>query len=108
MLPTRRFPRAPRAAVLTLLVASAFGAGMVFSRPLAAGRFNPYQKPGIFTKGLSYIQTHYVEDVQETELLYGAPRGLTHLLDPHSRFMDPQEDGPLQQETGGNEESHRI
>jgi carboxyl-terminal processing protease len=108
MLPTRRFPRVPRGAVLALLVASAFGAGMVFSRPLSAGRFNPYQKLGVFTKVLSYIETHYVEDVQEQELMYGAARGLTDVLDPHSRFMDPEEYGKLKQETEGNEEVDGI
>jgi len=104
----RRSSRASRGAVLALLVASAFGAGMVFSRPLAAGRFNPYQKLGIFTKVLSYIESHYVEDVQETELMYGAARGLTDVLDPHSRFMDPEEYGKLKQETEGNEEIDGI
>jgi carboxyl-terminal processing protease len=100
--------RPARGAVLVLLVASAFGAGMVFSRPLAAGRFNPYQKLGIFTKVLSYIETHYVEDVQEQELMYGAARGLTDVLDPHSRFMDPDEYDKLKEETEGNEEVDGI
>jgi len=108
MFPKTRLPRAPRGAVLALLVASAFAAGMVASRPLAAGRFNPYQKLGIFTKVLSYIESHYVEDVQETELMYGAARGLTDVLDPHSRFMDPDEYGRLKQETEGNEEIDGI
>jgi carboxyl-terminal processing protease len=102
------FKRAPRVAVLMLLVAAAFSAGMVFSRPLSAGRFNPYQKLGIFTKVLSYIESHYVEDVAETELMYGAARGLTDVLDPHSRFMDPEEYGKLKKETEGNEEIDGI
>src|SRR5882724_13091084 len=108
MFPKTRLPRAPRGAVLALLVASAFAAGMVASRPLAAGRFNPYQKLGIFSKVLSYIETHYVEDISETELMYGAARGLTDVLDPHSRFMDPEEYDRLKKETEGNEEINGI
>jgi len=111
MLPSGRASRASltsRGAVLALLVVSAFTAGMVFSRPLSAGRFNPYQKLGVFTKVLSYIESHYVEDVQETELMYGAARGLTDVLDPHSRFMDPEEYGKLKEETEGNEEVDGI
>src|SRR5258708_37808480 len=104
----RSFQRSPRGAVLALLVAASFCAGLVFARPLAAGRFNPYQKLGVFTKVLSYIETHYVEDVQEQELMYGAARGLTDVLDPHSRFMDPEEYGKLKQETEGNEEVDGI
>jgi carboxyl-terminal processing protease len=91
-----------------MLVAAAFAAGLVSSRPLQAGRFNPYQKLGIFTKVLSYIETHYVEDISETELMYGAARGLTDVLDPHSRFMDPDEYGRLKKETEGNEEIDGI
>jgi carboxyl-terminal processing protease len=90
------------------LAAVAFGAGVVFSRPLAAGRFNPYQKLGVFTKVLSYIESHYVEDISETDLMYGAARGLTDVLDPHSRFMDPVEYGNLKRETEGAEEINGI
>ena len=91
-----------------LLVAAAFAAGLVVSRPLEAGRFNPYQKLGVFTKVLSYIEGHYVEDLSETELMYGAARGLTDVLDPHSRFMDPDEYGRLKRETEGNEQIEGI
>jgi carboxyl-terminal processing protease len=90
------------------LASVAFGAGAVFSRPLVAGRFNPYQKLGVFTKVLSYIEGHYVEDISETDLMYGAARGLTDVLDPHSRFMDPVEYGKLKQETEGGEEVNGI
>ncbi len=97
-----------RAAGVGLLALCAFSAGLVFSRPLQAGRFNPYQKLGVFTKVLSYIEGHYVEDIAETDLMYGAARGLTDVLDPHSRFMDPDEYGRLKKETEGNEEIDGI
>jgi carboxyl-terminal processing protease len=105
---SRRWLRARRAGVLALLVLAAFSAGMVAAPPLHAGRFNPYQKLGVFTKVLSYIEGHYVEDVSETDLMYGAARGLTDVLDPHSRFMDPEEYGKLKKETEGNEEIEGI
>jgi len=91
-----------------LLVLAAFAGGLIFARPLTAGRFNPYQKLGVFTKVLSYIESHYVEDLSETDLMYGAARGLTDVLDPHSRFMDPEEYGRLKKETEGNEEIEGI
>jgi carboxyl-terminal processing protease len=97
-----------RIGLTLLLVAAAFSGGLVASRPLQAGRFNPYQKLGIFSKVLSYIETHYVEDISETDLMYGAARGLTDVLDPHSRFMDPEEYGKLKKETEGNEEINGI
>ena len=100
--------RKARLARTSLLVLAAFVGGLIFARPLSAGRFNPYQKLGVFTKVLSYIETHYVEDISETDLMYGAARGLTDVLDPHSRFMDPEEYGRLKKETEGNEEIEGI
>jgi len=91
-----------------LLVLAAFAGGLIFARPLSAGRFNPYQKLGVFTKVLSYIESHYVEDIAETDLMYGASRGLTDVLDPHSRFMDPDEYDRLKKETEGNEQIEGI
>ncbi len=87
-----------------LLVLAAFAGGMVVARPLSASRFDPYHKLTIFTKVLSYIENNYVEDISESELMYGAARGLTEVLDPHSRFMDPDEYEKLKQETEGNAE----
>jgi carboxyl-terminal processing protease len=97
-LPSLRIP------VLALLILAAFAGGMAASRPLVAGRFDPYHKLTIFTKVLSYIENNYVEDISESELMYGAARGLTEVLDPHSRFMDPDEYEKLKQETEGNAE----
>jgi carboxyl-terminal processing protease len=104
----RPSPRLRRAGGLAVLVLAAFSAGMVFAPPLSAGRFNPYQKLSVFTKVLSYIESHYVEDISETDLMYGAARGLTDVLDPHSRFMDPDEYGRLKKETEGNEQIEGI
>ena len=95
-----------RSRILLLALAGlcAFAGGMVFSRPSRAGRFDPYHKLGIFTKVLSYIENNYVEDIPETDLMYGAARGLTEALDPHSRFMDPEEYDRLKKETEGDAE----
>jgi len=93
-----------RLPTVIVLSACAFAAGLVVSRPLTAGRFDPYRKLGIFTKVLSYIENNYVEDISEADLMYGAARGLTDALDPHSRFMDPDEYERLRKETEGDAE----
>src|SRR5687767_14358515 len=87
-----------------LLVVCAFAGGLLAASPLWAGRFDPYRKLAIFSKVLSYIENNYVEDVSEQELMYGAARGLTDVLDPHSRFMDPDEYERLRKETEGDAE----
>lgn len=96
--------RLSRVGLVAVLVVAAFAGGAVVARPSLAGRFNPYQKLSVFSKVLSYIENNYVEDVSETELMYGAARGLTDVLDPHSRFMDPEEYARLKRETEANEE----
>jgi carboxyl-terminal processing protease len=83
---------------------ASFAGGLVASRPLLAGRFDPYKKLSVFTKVLSYIEGNYVENVSEGDLMYGAARGLTDVLDPHSRFMDPEEYDRLKRETEGDTE----
>jgi carboxyl-terminal processing protease len=95
--------RRPRGRTL-LLVTCAFAGGLVASKPLSAGRFDPYRKLNIFSKVLSYIENNYVEDISESDLMYGAARGLTDVLDPHSRFMDPDEYERLRKETEGDAE----
>ena len=96
----------PRSRILLFALAGlcAFAGGMVARRPSRAGRFDPYHKLGVFTKVLSYIENSYVEDIPETDLMYGAARGLTDALDPHSRFMDPEEYDRLKKETEGDAE----
>jgi carboxyl-terminal processing protease len=98
-----RDPR-PRRWLLPLLVASAFAGGALSSGALQAGRLDPYKKLGVFAKVLSYIENNYVENVSESELMFGAARGLTDALDPHSRFMDPDEYERLRRETEGDAE----
>jgi carboxyl-terminal processing protease len=84
--------------------AACFAGGVFASQPLFAGRFDPYRKLSVFTKVLSYIESNYVENISETDLMIGAARGLTDVLDPHSRFMDPEEYDRLKRETEGDEE----
>jgi len=97
-----------RLAPLALATLAAFAAGLVVSGSLSAGRFDPYRKLGIFAKVLSYIESNYVEDIPEQKLMYGAARGLTDALDPHSRFMDPDEYERLRKETDGDAEIEGI
>jgi carboxyl-terminal processing protease len=90
--------------LITLCCLASFAGGAVVSQPLLAGRFDPYKKLSVFTKVLSYIEMNYVENVSESDLMFGAARGLTDVLDPHSRFMDPEEYDRLKRETEGDTE----
>jgi carboxyl-terminal processing protease len=97
-------PKSRRLVCLGLCTVAAFAGGLVASGPLQAGRFDPYRKLSVFTKVLSYIENNYVENIAEGDLMFGAARGLTDVLDPHSRFMDPEEYDRLKRETEGDTE----
>jgi carboxyl-terminal processing protease len=61
----------------------------------------PYKKLDVFSHVLSYIENNYVENADETKLLYGAIEGMVKTLDPHSSFMDPKSYAALKEETEG-------
>jgi carboxyl-terminal processing protease len=61
----------------------------------------PYKKLDVFSHVLSLIENNYVENADETKLLYGAIEGMVRTLDPHSSFMDPKTYAALKEETEG-------
>jgi carboxyl-terminal processing protease len=61
----------------------------------------PYKKLDVFSHVLSLIENNYVENADETKLLYGAIEGMVRTLDPHSSFMDPKTYSALKEETEG-------
>src|SRR2546421_10209113 len=86
-----------------LLCACATAGGFCAVRVAQAARdpAGPYKKLDVFSHVLSLIENNYVEQVDETRLLYGAIEGMVRTLDPHSNFMDPRSYAALKQETDG-------
>jgi carboxyl-terminal processing protease len=54
-----------------------------------------------FAQSLSYVETAYVDPVEEKTLVYDAVRGMLHNLDPHSTFLPPNRYKRLRQDTEG-------
>src|SRR5437016_3244001 len=52
-------------------------------------KHNPYHKLNVFSRVLSYIESSYIEEVDQDELIYGAIKGMLETLDPHTTFMRP-------------------
>jgi carboxyl-terminal processing protease len=69
--------------------------------PPAKDPEGPYKKLDVFSHVLSLIENNYVENADETKLLYGAIEGMVRTLDPHSSFMDPKTYSALKEETEG-------
>jgi carboxyl-terminal processing protease len=86
-----------------LLVAIAFFAGLSAQHFVDAAPKNgsPYKKLNIFTKILHYVETNYVEPVDDTKLVYGAIKGMLDTLDPHTVFMPPDLYKEMKVDTSG-------
>ncbi|MEB2344822.1 MAG: S41 family peptidase [Deltaproteobacteria bacterium] len=86
-----------------LLFAAGAAAATVFLGPgpsgsVAAAR---YEDLSLFTSVMHLVRRNYVEEVDETELIRGAVRGMLAELDPHSAYMDPDAHKEMQIDTRG-------
>ena len=84
-----------------------FGAGAVSALALlAVGHVGPvsaarYEDLSLFTSVLHLVRRNYVEEVDESQLIRGAVRGMLAELDPHSAYMDPDAHKEMQIDTKG-------
>jgi carboxyl-terminal processing protease len=60
-----------------------------------------FAKLDVFARVLSYVESNYVEEVDEKKLVYGAVKGMMRTLDPHSDFMTPEEFADMRADTDG-------
>ncbi len=93
-----RFRRLLLSFILLICLAVPYG---YLSRPAAANQDPDYQTLELFTDVLSIIRKSYVEEVDFTELLYGAIRGMLVTLDPHSSFLTPEMYQEMKDDTHG-------
>jgi carboxyl-terminal processing protease len=67
----------------------------------AARKGDAYRPLDVFADVLAHVESSYVEEVNERELVYGAIDGLVGRLDPHSAFLRPEVYRALRDETTG-------
>jgi len=86
-----------------LLFAAGALAATVFLGPGPAGSVAAarYEDLSLFTSVMHLVRRNYVEEVDETELIRGAVRGMLAELDPHSAYMDPDAHKEMQIDTRG-------
>ena len=77
--------------ILLLLVAS----------PAFALDEKGFETLNVFTKILNYIESDYVEEVDDQKLLRGAIRGMLSTLDPHTVYLSPDIYKSLKADTSG-------
>jgi len=61
----------------------------------------PYQSLKLFSNVLEELEKNYVDDVDTSELIHNAIKGMVGNLDPHSSFMPPEAFTDLQDDTKG-------
>lgn len=82
----------------TLFVWMRFG-DCAFERK--SGADDLYQQIELFSDAITYVRSHYVQEVNAKDLIYGALKGMLSSLDPHSQFMDPDNFKEIKIETKG-------
>jgi carboxyl-terminal processing protease len=86
----------------------AFAAGVALTLAAGAIAAGPQKKPktkfeklDVFARVLSYVESNYVEEIDERKLVYGSVKGMVRTLDPHSAFMTPDEFADMRADTDG-------
>lgn len=88
------------AALVGLLVG--YLAGTIRPTPEAEARPDEtWEHLDVFGEVLTLVQNRYVDDVPPRDLIDGAIRGMVDQLDPHSRYLDPDERDAMRDETRG-------
>ncbi len=86
-------------AALTLIVTAGLSALGVASA--APRKPSSPSKLTMFSRVLSYVESQYVEDVDQDELVYGAIKGMLDSLDPHTTFLRPEQYREMKNDTSG-------
>ncbi|MFT7519341.1 MAG: carboxyl-terminal processing protease [Kiritimatiellia bacterium] len=93
--------------VLTLFGTS-LGLGMLTGQAAANRATDPYAKLGTFGKVFHIIESRYVDDIDDKELLDAAIGGMLDHLDAHTRWLDEDDYRSLREHTEGRYEGIGI
>ena len=72
-----------------------------FNKSFAANNSTIYQKIDLFSEVLNKINSEYVEEIDQSEVMDSAIDGVLQSLDPYSSYMSPEMLSNMQTETSG-------
>ncbi len=87
--------------MISLAVPFALGAVSAWSAPANLKQSERYENLETFQKVLHFVETNYVEEVKNKDLINGAIKGMLETLDPHSNFLSPEIFKDMKIETSG-------
>ncbi|MFT4703062.1 MAG: carboxyl-terminal processing protease [Bradymonadia bacterium] len=93
--------RSLRIVVVLLVGLAGYGLGLLDDRRAAAEGSATYEQLDVFAEVLGLVQTRYVEDIDDTELIRAGIRGMLTELDPHSVFLGPSQLRAMRDDTRG-------
>ena len=70
-------------------------------RPVRSNVSETYQQIKLLVDVLQHIKQQYVEQPNQTSLIYGGAAGMVRTLDPFSQFMEPEAHREMRTETEG-------
>lgn len=79
-----------------VLFLSAYGASVKGENPDSR-----YENLELFQKVMHFIESHYVEKIDNDQLIQGAIKGMMGTLDPHSNFLPPDVFKDMKTDTSG-------
>ncbi|MBI4402919.1 MAG: S41 family peptidase [Deltaproteobacteria bacterium] len=82
---------------LLLVITITIGAGFYRNSDAAAN----FEQLDLFTKVLHFVQSNYVEEVDQKKLIEGAIKGMLATLDPHTVYLPADQFKEMQVDTSG-------
>jgi carboxyl-terminal processing protease len=81
--------------LIAIILSASIVGGLLGSNNAAksaiAGASSPNEFLSNYTEALDIIQQQYVENIGSDKLVYSSIKGMLHVLDPHSNFLDPKD-----------------
>lgn len=89
-----------RSLLLAALVGSVLLPGTAYAAP-RRDTAQPYRSLDVLAEVLAYIQSSYVDETKEQDLVHAAVEGMVQRLDPHSMILRPEVYRSMRDETTG-------
>lgn len=93
--------RIVQTALFFVVALAGYAAGAIDDREAVAEQAVTYEQLGVFAEVLGLVQTRYVDETDNREMVRAAIRGMLVELDPHTVLLDPEQLAAMRADTRG-------